>query len=216
MSGSFESMDVPPTLVSFAVTTDKLGNIVPNHFKSAGSRLVLIAADKDENGLPVTASLLEVFDQVHGLLSSGKALSAYTPGYGGVAEAVMKMSFGNSLGFEYDEGMSLEDIFGYNYGSFLLEVAADVSCGRPVGRVTEKQAISYKGESLSLEALLKLYEDKLESVYPCNIPAASGPVELFSYSGKGAAAPAVKSARPRRRPWLWRCQTRSWCRGRRG
>ena len=197
MSGSFESMDVPPTLVSFAVTTDKLGNIVPNHFKSAGSRLVLIAADKDENGLPVTASLLEVFDQVHGLLSSGKALSAYTPGYGGVAEAVMKMSFGNSLGFEYDEGMSLEDIFGYNYGSFLLEVSADVSCGRPVGRVTEKQAISYKGESLSLEALLKLYEDKLESVYPCNIPAASGPVELFSYSGKGAAAPAVKCARPR-------------------
>ena len=197
MSGSFEDMDVPPTLVSFAVTTEKTGSIVPNHFKAAGHKVVLIAPERDENGLPVTASLLAVFDRVHELLSSGKALSAYTPGYGGVAEAVLKMCLGNGLGFEYEASLSLKDIFGYNYGSFLLEVTEDVEGALPIGRVTEKKEISYKGESLVLDKLQSIYEDKLESVYSCNIPDSRGPMELFSFEGKGAAAPAVKCAKPK-------------------
>ena len=197
MSGSFEDMDVPPTLVSFAVTTEKTGSIVPNYFKAAGHKLVLIAPKRDAEGLPVTASLLEVFDTVHELLRSGRAVTAYTPGYGGIAEAVMKMAFGNSLGFEYDASLSLDDIFGYQYGSFLLEVTEDVGCGQVIGRITEEQAITYQGESLALDSLLAVYEGKLESVYPCNIPASQGPMELFSYSGQGAAAPAVKVAKPR-------------------
>ena len=197
MSGSFEDMDVPPTLVSFAVTTEKTGSIVPNYFKAAGHNLVFLAPKRDAEGLPVTASLLEVFDTVHELLSSGRAVTAYTPGYGGIAEAVMKMAFGNSLGFAYDDSLSLDDIFGYQYGSFLLEVTEDVGCGRVIGRITEEQAITYQGESLALDALQAVYEGKLESVYPCNIPASQDPIELFSYSGKGAAAPAVKVARPR-------------------
>ena len=197
MSGSFEDMDVPPTLVSFAVTTEKTGSIVPNHFKAAGHKVVLIAPERDENGLPVTASLLAVFDRVHELLSSGKALSAYTPGYGGVAEAVLKMCLGNGLGFEYEDALSLRDIFGYNYGSFLLEVTEDVEGALPIGRTTEKKEISYKGESLVLDKLQSIYEDKLESVYTCNIPDSKGPMELFSFQGKGAAAPSVKCAKPR-------------------
>ncbi len=197
MSGSFEDMDVPPTLVSFAVTTEKTGSIVPNHFKAAGHKAVLISPEKDENGLPVTASLLAVFDRVHELLSSGKALTAYTPGYGGVAEAVMKMCLGNGLGFEYDESLSLKDIFGYSYGSFLLEVAEDVEGALPIGRITEKKEISYKGESLALDRLQGIYEDKLERVYTCNIPDSKGPMELFSFPGKGAAAPAIKCAKPK-------------------
>ena len=197
MSGSFEDMDVPPTLVSFAVTTEKTGSIVPNHFKAAGHNVVLLAPKRDAEGLPVTASLLEVFDTVHELLSSGRAVTAYTPGYGGIAEAVMKMAFGNSLGFEYDGSLNLDDIFGYQYGSFLLEVTEDVGCGRVIGCITEEQAITYQGESLALDSLLAVYEGKLESVYPCNIPASQGPMELFSYSGQGTAAPAVKVAKPR-------------------
>ena len=197
MSGSFEDMDVPPTLVSFAVTTEKTGSIVPNHFKAAGHNVVLLAPKRDAEGLPVTASLLEVFDTVHELLSSGRAVTAYTPGYGGIAEAVMKMAFGNSLGFAYDGSLSLDDIFGYQYASFLLEVTEDVGCGRVIGRITEEQAITYQDESLALDALQAVYEGKLESVYPCNIPADQGPMELFSYSGKGTAAPAVKVAKPR-------------------
>ena len=197
MSGSFEDMDVPPTLVSFAVTTEKTGSIVPNHFKAAGHKVVLIAPETDENGLPVTSSLLSVFDKVHELLSSGKAISAYTPGYGGVAEAVMKMCLGNGLGFEYEASLSLRDIFGYNYGSFLLEVTEDVEGALPIGRITEKNEISYKGESLALDRLQGIYEDKLESVYTCNIPDSKGPMELFSFQGRGVAAPAIKCAKPK-------------------
>ena len=197
MSGSFEDMDVPPTLVSFAVTTEKTGSIVPNHFKAAGHKVVLIAPETDENGLPVTSSLLSVFDKVHELLSSGKAITAYTPGYGGVAEAVLKMCLGNGLGFEYEASLSLRDIFGYNYGSFLLEVTEDVEGALPIGRITEKNEISYKGESLALDRLQGIYEDKLESVYTCNIPDSKGPMELFSFQGKGAAAPAIKCAKPK-------------------
>ena len=197
MSGSFEDMDVPPTLVSFAVTTEKTGSIVPNHFKAAGHKVVLIAPETDENGLPVTSSLLSVFDKVHELLSSGKAITAYTPGYGGVAEAVLKMCLGNGLGFEYEASLSLRDIFGYNYGSFLLEVTEDVEGALPIGRITEKNEISYKGESLALDRLQGIYEDKLESVYTCNIPDSKSPMELFSFQGKGAAAPAIKCAKPK-------------------
>ena len=197
MSGSFEDMDVPPTLVSFAVTTEKVGSIVPNELKKAGDKVILIAPEYDENGLPVTASLLEVFDRVHELLATGKAVAAYTPGYGGVAEAVMKMAFGNALGFTFNDNLSLKELFGYQYGAFVLEMAGDSEEGTLIGTVTDEPCIVYGGESLSLTGLLGAYEDKLESVYPCNIPAQGGRMETFSAPEFPRSAPAVKTARPK-------------------
>ena len=197
MSGSFEDMDVPPTLVSFAVTTEKVGSIVPNELKKAGDKVILIAPEYDENGLPVTASLLEVFGRVHELLASGKAVAAYTPGYGGVAEAVMKMAFGNALGFSFNDSLSLKELFGYQYGAFVLEMAGDSEEGTLIGTVTDEPCFVYGGESLSLNALLGAYEDKLESVYPCNIPAQGGRMETFSAPEFPRSAPAVKTAKPR-------------------
>ena len=197
MSGSFENMDVPPTLVSFAVTTEKVGSIVPNELKKAGDKVILIAPEYDENGLPVTASLLEVFDRVHELLATGKAVAAYTPGYGGVAEAVMKMAFGNTLGFTFNDSLSLKELFGYQYGAFVLEMAGDSEEGTLIGTVTNEPRFVYGGESLSLNALLGAYEDKLESVYPCNIPAQGGKMETFSAPEFPRSAPAVKTAKPK-------------------
>ena len=197
MSGSFEDMDVPPTLVSFAVTTEKVGSIVPNELKKAGDKVILIAPEYDENGLPVTASLLEVFDRVHELLASGEAVAAYTPGYGGVAEAVMKMAFGNTLGFKFNDSLSLKELFGYQYGAFVLEMAGDSEEGTLIGTVTNEPRFVYGGVSLSLSALLGAYEDKLESVYPCNIPAQGGKMETFSAPEFPRSAPAVKTAKPR-------------------
>ena len=197
MSGSMEDMDVPPTLVSFAVTTEKVQSIVPNELKKAGDKVILIAPEYDENGLPVTASLLEVFDRVHELLASGKAVAAYTPGYGGVAEAVMKMAFGNTLGFKFNDSLSLKELFGYQYGAFVLEMAGDSEEGTLIGTVTDERCFVYGGVSLSLSALLCAYEDKLESVYPCNIPAQGGKMETFSAPEFPRSAPAVKTAKPR-------------------
>ncbi|MBQ7549354.1 MAG: phosphoribosylformylglycinamidine synthase, partial [Clostridia bacterium] len=197
MSGTFEKLDVPPTLVSFAVTTDKTGNIVSNDFKAAGHKVILMKPVYNENGLPDAASLIMLFKTVTELMRFGKVYSAYTPSVGGVAEAVMKMSFGNSLGFEYDSEMSLDDIFGYCYGSFLLEVTDDVEFGIVVGRVVDSGSISYRHEALTLDSLLNIYEDKLESVYSCNIPATEERPEEFSYSCTNRAAPAIKCAEPK-------------------
>ena len=117
MSGTFEDLDVPPTLVSFAITTDKVQNIVSNEFKAAGHTVCLVEPDYDENGLPVTASLLKLFNSVTAMLRNGKAVAAYTLGLGGAAEAVMKMSFGNGLGFAFNEDIPVEKLFGYGYGT---------------------------------------------------------------------------------------------------
>ncbi len=197
MSGSFEDLDVPPTLVSFAVTTEKVGSIVSNDFKKAGNKVVLVSCKLDENGLPVTDSLLKVFAQVHDLLASGKAVAAYTPGYGGIAEAVMKMAFGNGLGFAWDDSVTLEQMFGYSYGSFVLEVLPEVAAGTPIGYVTEDASLSFGGKKLEMSTLLKAYEDKLESVFTCNIPNAGRNMETFSYTAEKRVAPAIKVAKPK-------------------
>ena len=196
MSGSFEKLDVPPTLVSFAVTTGKTGEVVSPEFKAAGHKVCLLTPAYDENGLPETASLLETFDTVTELLRSGKAVAAYTPGMGGIAEAVMKMGFGNGLGFAFDDALTLDELFGYAYGSFVLEMA-DGTVGKVLGVTTADGSFSYHGEALSQTQVRGAYEDKLESVYTCNIPTPAQSMETFSYEATQRKAPAVKVAKPK-------------------
>lgn len=196
MSGSFENLDVPPTLVSFAVTTGKTQEVVSPEFKAAGHKVCLITPKFNEDGLPETQSLVDCFHQVTELLRSGKAVAAYTPGMGGVAEAVMKMSFGNGLGLAFEKDLSLDTLFGYRYGSFVLEMT-EGTVGTLLGITTAGGSFSYNGEVLSQEAVLNAYENKLESVYPCNIPVNEQPMENFSFEAKERKAPAVKVARPK-------------------
>ena len=196
MSGTFENIDVPPTLVSFAVTTEKIPNIISNEFKGAGHNICLLQPSYDENGLPVTESLLANFDLVTKSVREGKVLAAYTPGMGGVAEAVMKMSFGNGIGAEL-KNCPVSELFGYCYGGFVLEMADDTVIGKVIGKTTDKAHISLDGESVDLVSLQKSYEDKLESVYSCNIPDADTPIETVSTPEKTRVAPAVKVARPK-------------------
>ena len=194
MSGSFEKLDVPPTLVSFAVTTGKTGDVVSPEFKAAGHKVCLLTTDYDENGLPETASLLRNFETVTELLRSGKAVACYTPGMGGIAEAAMKMGFGNGLGVAFD-GISLEELFGYSYASFVLEMAQG-TVGSVIGMTTDG-SFSFGGETLSQSQVLSPYENKLESVYSCNIPTRDMPMKAFSFEAVERKAPAVKSARPK-------------------
>ncbi len=197
MSGSFEDLDVPPTLVSFAVTMDKTDNIITNDFKAPGHSVVLIKPEYDENNLPRANSLKSVFAQVTKLMREGKVAAAYTPAYGGVAEAVMKMAFGNDIGFKFADGVSLDDIFGYNYGAFVLELTENTDTGILLGSTTDEKIISYKGEILNLPELLDIYENKLEPVYSCNIPMERKDIPAFSYEAKERVSPAVRTAKPR-------------------
>ena len=197
MSGSFEQMDVPPTLVSFAVTTEKTGAIVSNECKRAGDKLVLLAPAYGADGLPETASLLAVYETVHALLSSGKAVAAYTPGFGGAAEAALKMCIGNGFGCRFEESLPLETLFGYRYGAFVLEVLPEVEEGTLLGYVTQDGTFSRGAESVACGELFALYEKKLENVYPTQAPAENIPLETFSAPEADRRAPAVKTARPR-------------------
>lgn len=204
MSGTFEDINVPPTLVSFAVTTEDIDNIISNDFKAAGHRVLLIKPDTDSDGLADLKSLKKVFAEVTRLMREGRVYAAYTPGFGGAAEAVMKMCFGNGIGFEFEAGLALEEIFGYAYGSFLLEVDADTKASAEsatvlnIGKTTDTGCISRGSECAALEELADIYEGRLESVYTCNIKTEKTDVPAVEYKFEGIRkAPAIKTAEPK-------------------
>ena len=197
MSGSFEKLDVPPTLVSFAVTTDKIQNIVSPEFKKAGNRVIVLRPELDENGLPITESLLNLFTTVTTLMREKKAVACYTPCMGGIAEAVFKMCIGNKLGFKYENNTKLDNIFDYDYCSFVLEISSDDYMDATLGYVTDDGVISLGNETISLDKLQKVYEDKLESVYSCNLPSENKEIATISYTDGKVSAPAIKVAKPR-------------------
>ena len=197
MSGSFEKLDVPPTLVSFAVTTGNVSEVISNDAKTAGHKLIAITPRYGKDGLPTAESLLESFQKVTALMRAGKVYAAYTPTYGGIAEAVYKMCIGNGLGFRYlSEYLYLNNIFEYNYGTFLLEVDADEK-GQTIGYFTNDAELTWGDESVAMSELDALYEGKLEGVYPTLESTESKKLETFSYTEKSTKAPAIKVAKPK-------------------
>ena len=196
MSGSFEKLDVPPTLVSFAVTTGKVNDVISPEFKAAGHSAVLIAPEYGADGLPVVSSLKACFKKVNDLARAGKIYAAYTVGYGGVAEAVAKMCMGNGFGFSYEKALSLKDIFGYNYGAFVVETD-DKAAGILLGAVTADRKICYQGECLDTSSLFEKYESKLEKVYPVMENREVKTYPNVSFDKRNTSSPCVKTARPK-------------------
>ncbi|MBE6506523.1 MAG: phosphoribosylformylglycinamidine synthase [Methanocorpusculum parvum] len=195
MSGSFEQLDVPPTLVSFAVTTEKIANIISNDIKGAGHKLCWIRPEYDEENLPTAESLLAVFAEVTRLMRDGKVLSCSTPAFGGAAEAVFKAAIGNGIGVSF-AGISIQELFGYAYGSFILEMA-EGTAGTVIGETTEEFAFTFEGETVSLEKLQEAYEAVLEPVYPCNIEQGGEAIEKISYTERNKARPKFRTNTPR-------------------
>ena len=196
MSGSFEDLDVPPTLVSFAVTTGKTDEVLSAEFKKAGNRVWLLLPEYTEDGLPKADSQIALFNRISALRAEGKIASAWTPSIGGIAEGIYKMAIGNGFGFSYADTLSVEELFAYCYGGFLVESAEDIEGATLVGTVTDAAAIVRGEVSLALSELDALYEGRLESVYP----VAEGKAEIlpaYAYEAKSRPAPAVKVARPR-------------------
>ena len=213
MSGSFEDIDVPPTLVSFAVTTANVDDIITNEFKGKGHKVLLFRPALNKDGLPEIESLKKIFNAVKRHADAGRVCAAYVPGHGGIADAIMKMCFGNMIGFRYSEAFAgnMEELFGYSYGSFILEIdtkgceghacGADEHCGADcvlMGETTDDGAITCGGDKVELEELLKTYEEVLEPIYPCNIEATKQVIPDLDYHGAAdAAAPAVHTAKPK-------------------
>ncbi len=186
MSGSFEDLDVPPTLISFAVATGSVDEVVSPEFKGAGHRVALICPAYETLGiLPDPESLLAVYAYVEKLVRGGKALSVSTTGFGGVAEAVFKACLGNRIGFAYADDIEDEggvDLLDHLYGSFVVELADDAELEPygdafeviELGSTTEDYELVYDGashEEIDLAELQELWEGGIESVFPYRTPA---------------------------------------------
>ena len=176
MSGSFESLDVPPTLISFAVATGNVDGIVSPEFKGAGNRVVFVIPQPGEDGIrPVPEALMEAFSVVEGMISRGDALAVSTLGFGGAAEALFKMCVGNGIGCDLSEGAcGMDALFANGYGSFVVELREGAqlpACSERVaiatmGTTTEEYALTVGGEKVDLAQLQEAWERPLESVFP--------------------------------------------------
>ena len=185
MSGTFEDLDVPPTLCSFAVTTDCICKVLTNEFKAPNHKVVILEPEYDEYGVPTAESLLKLFDRVAELNKEGKVLSAYTPTYGGIAEAIYKMATGNRIGFRFGTCWTPEELFGYKYGSFIIELPLDAEIpegARYLGKTIDWFDFVLDDELVCGSDLQKAYEDKLESVFHCNIETPDDEVPTFTYT----------------------------------
>ncbi len=201
MSGTFEHIDVPPTLVSFAVSVADAEKIISPEFKQVGNQVVLFLPEYDENGLPVYESLKKTFDAVEALIRDGNAKSAWALGYGGVAEGIAKMCFGNLMGFRFIKDIPDELMFNPVYGGFIVELNGkrrpQADC-EVIGLVADNNSIHLNnGEEISVKELLKATEAVLEPVFPIYSDTKEQPVEAFSYTAGERKAPAVKAAKPK-------------------
>ena len=196
MSGSFENINVPPTLVSFAISTAKTKNIISPEFKKSKNKVYLIKPKYDKNRLPETKSLLSIFYKINNLMKNKKILSCYTLTYGGIAEAVYKMCIGNGFGFEYNSKISLKDLFKYNYGAFIIETEENID-EIYLGKIISEKYILYKKEKIDLKKLSLIYENKLEKIYSCNIKTDKKPIKNFSYKTKNRIVSKIKIAKPK-------------------
>ena len=189
MSGSFEDLDVPPTLVSFAVSTTHTDHVVSTEFKSAGSKVALLRAAVKANGLPDFESVKAVYERVEQLIDEGKVKSAWVVGFGGVAEGVFKMGLGNRLGFAFSEKLDDETLYAPAAASFLLEmdeVPADLTC---IGEVTADYTITHDGERADMAALQADWEAKLQGVFPYLTPSKDEVVTSYRATGERLSAP---------------------------
>ncbi len=176
MSGTFENISVPPTLVSFAVAADSAENITSPEFKGIGTRIMYLPSEKDERDLPKAESVRANIELVTRLLRTHRTFSCWAVDKGGIMEGIFKMSIGNGIGFEFDKelSLSLDALFARDYGSFILETPGCGGCGGAVegderllllGKTTEGFDIRYGDDSAPIYSLFKLYDERLESVY---------------------------------------------------
>ena len=166
MSGSFESLDVPPTLVSFALGVGKTDTVLSPEFKRAGSRISLLAPKMRSDGLPEAESMRALLSQIHALIASKHVRAAYALGRGGVAEAVFKMCLGNGFGFRFDENLTQEELFAPRLGAFVVELSGGDTVGTLLGETLGISVISWNGEEIDLSRLEESYDQTLEDVFP--------------------------------------------------
>ncbi|MCI8979705.1 MAG: phosphoribosylformylglycinamidine synthase [Clostridia bacterium] len=196
MSGSFNELDVPPTLTSFAVAPVKADKVVSQEIKKSGTKLVMFTVKRDENDLPDFNALKKMYDTVHTLIQNGKVLSAsVVKGYG-LAETVSKMAFGNMIGVEFDKNITNDVLFYAPLGSIILETEEDIEGAVTVG-TTGGTALKINGVEISLDEAANAWKTPLEKVFPTKAGNFTDEPETYSYDKRNITVAGEKFAKPR-------------------
>ena len=197
MSGTFEKIDVPPTLVSFAVSTAKADKIISAEFKCPFSKIYYIAPKYDENMLPDFESVKKVFRTVEKAIADGKALSVWSLANGGLAEGVFKMSLGNHIGAKLNK-MDDEKLFGLCYGAFIIEASGEIPEAELIGETFDEYKIISGDVVIDMAALEKKWDGVLEPIFKDSVKTMPAPEKITCTKGcTTVCAPANKIAKPR-------------------
>jgi len=202
MSGTFNDIDVPPTLCSFAVDIAKTGDVVSPELKKAGNVLVKFDIEKDKYSLPVYDKLMSLYSKITDMIKSKVIVSAYAVGFGGICEAVSKMAFGNGLGVKIDESVDRDELFAKEYGSIIAEVSADdldkITAGyKKIALVTDDAEFVYGDAVISMKEALENWTGKLESVFPTRSDVEQIELEDKLFDAKTVYTAKNKVARPK-------------------
>ena len=204
MSGTFNEIDVPPTLVSFAVDVAKLQDVITPEFKKAGSKLVWLRTPRDEYDLPDYPALMEQYEKLHNDILEGKVISAYALDRHGIAAAVSKMAFGNGMGVKIEHNLDARDFFAPGFGDIICEVP-DGKVGElsitytVIGEVTEDSKFSYGNTEITMEEALHTWKNTLEKVFKTESGEATEEASLETklYDAKEIYVCKNKTAKPR-------------------
>ncbi len=205
MSGSFMELDVPPTLVSFAVDTVNVNNVISNEFKAAGNKVVMLRVGLDENSLPDFDQLDRVYSCIFKMANEKAILSACSIKAGGIAEIISKMAFGNMIGFSFEKDIDSAMLFKPFYGSIILELPKSQDLTKAfdgfeyvlLGTTTDKTSINVNGTEIGLDMLVNKWQEPLEKVFPTRAKQIKETPIEFSYIAKSKVKPAAKVAKPR-------------------
>ncbi|SNX52678.1 phosphoribosylformylglycinamidine synthase [Thermoanaerobacterium sp. RBIITD] len=205
MSGTFMDMDVPPTLVAFALDVIDVNNVISSEFKKSGHTVILIKAKRDETELPEFNSLHKNFSKINELIKKGFVVAASSVKYGGLAECITKMAFGNKIGFRFDLDLSAKDLFTPDYGSIVLEVKDGFDIENKLkdieytvlGKTTDDNIIYVNNFEISLDEALKSWEKPLENIFPTRVRNNNDKVVDIKYEKKYSHKPATSFAKPR-------------------
>ena len=186
MSGSFEDLDVPPTLVSFAITGGDVKDVITPELKAGGHKLYEFVLPKDEFGIFDFKKLQEIYDDIMKLNEEKKIYSAYTVKDGGILEAVYKMAFGNNIGVKLNEELSLKDLTAKNYGNIIVEVdELNNAFARLIATLDESGNVTYKDEVVSLEEAYKAHTNTLEEIFPTSKKAVTDEIRVGNCTERG-------------------------------
>ena len=202
MSGSFNDIDVPPTLCSFAVDVATLQDVVSPELKKAGNVLVKFDIEKDEFDLPVYSQMMSLYADITKLIHEKKIASAYAVGFGGICEAVSKMAFGNEFGVTLNDQLSIDELFAKDYGSIIVEMdpedyAACKLAGKEIGTVTEQPNFVAGTTSISMKEAYEAWTGRLEEVFPTRSGVEQKQLEDTLFDAKQVYTAQRKLARPK-------------------